>query len=71
MKFIKIPVSLVVFVLRTVGVVFCLLLIELTSARLASWLRSKRNLKSKHIKLKIDVIDMPEVGRKLQNSFNK
>ncbi len=69
MKLLKIPVTLVVFVFRTVGVVFCLLLIELTSSRLATWLKGKRSAKSNHIKLDINIIDMPEVGRKLQNSF--
>ncbi len=69
MKLIKIPVALVVFVFRTVGVVFCLLLIELTSSRIATWLKGKRTIKSNHVKLDIDVIDLPEVGRKLQNSF--
>lgn len=69
MKLIKIPVAMVVFVFRTVGVVFCLLLIELSSSRLISWLKGKRTVKSNLVKLDIDVIDLPEVGRKLQNSF--
>ncbi len=69
MKLLKIPVALVVFVFRTVGVILCLLLIELTSSRIATWLKGKRAVKSNHLKLDINIIDMPEVGRKLQNSF--
>jgi hypothetical protein len=69
MKLSKIPVNLFDIVFNTIGIVFCLMLIEITSSRIALWLKNKRNVKTKHVKLDIDVIDIPEVGRKLQNSF--
>jgi hypothetical protein len=69
MKLFKVSYAVLVFSIRIVGVVFCILLINITSSRLVSWLKGKRKPKANNPKLDLEIINMPEMGRKLQNSF--
>jgi hypothetical protein len=69
MKLFKVSFALIVFSIRIVGVVFCILLLNITSSPLASWLKGKRMPKANNPKLDLEIIKLPEMGRKLQNSF--
>ena len=69
MKLLKGSSALLVSTIRIIGVIFCILLINITSSRIIRWLKNKRTTQNAKPKLDIEIIPMPEMGRKLQNSF--
>lgn len=69
MKLLKVSFALLVFSIRIIGVVFCILFINITSSRFLTWLNGRRIPEADKPKLDIEIINMPEMGRKLQNSF--
>lgn len=69
MKLFKVSFALLVSSIRIVGVVFCILLINITSSQLVMRLKGKRKPKANNPKLDLEIINIPEMGRKLQNSF--
>lgn len=59
----------IAFIFRGIGVLLCLCYIALSSSKLAHLLRKKQKVTDSLTNLKIDFVQMPELGKKLQQSF--